>query len=169
MSCQLRNVAKVLPVCNVLREPSLVGCAGTSNRRREFAYRLALLVIPIFGTILLIEFTLRAVGYFPERGWYPSGMFSSDGELGYVPSPNFRGTLHRREYVTEVMHNDLGLPGLPLPEPKSSVPVVAIVGDSFIHGYFVNPGETLPARLQGIFGSKNQVVNMGVGGYSTFQ
>ncbi len=125
--------------------------------------RTACVAAVVLGLLAILEAGLRLFDYRPARGLFPSGMFTVDAELGYVPTPDFEATLARREFTARIRQK----PDAPSPDRPDRSDEVLVVGDSFVHGYFVDADQTLPARLAAALGVPCR--NLGVMGYGPEQ
>jgi lysophospholipase L1-like esterase len=100
------------------------------------------------------------------------GMFLQDNEAGYVPAPNFHGTMDRDGVVTEVSTNSLGLRASELGPKAPRCTRIAVFGDSFTFGWGVPQGQewvsVIERRINHEIGPGSvEVVNCGVIGYGT--
>lgn len=123
--------------------------------------RLVLSVCSIVAALLVSEGVVRALGIAPGFGRVEFGDIatSSDPILGWTNAAGAPGV------------NSLGLRGA---EPRSPKPArrIVVVGDSVAYGYGLEPGQSIPARLEAVLrerGGDVEVLNGGVVAYSARQ
>ena len=131
------------------------------------------------GSTLLGLLVLEGVA---RLGFLPSKVFTShhsmfcehDSIIGWRHKPNFAGLFTQTEVEITLRFNSQGIRG---PEYPFSKPAgeyrIAILGDSFAEGYTVEFEElfsqVLKQNLTEQTGQPIEVINFGVGGYSTDQ
>jgi hypothetical protein len=95
----------------------------------------------------------------------PPGLYSTDPELGSVPTPNFGGVQASLGYRVQLDINEHSLRG-PALGPKDA-PRWLVGGDSFTFAAQVNEPDTFVGRLGA--GTDTEFLNAGVDGYSTWE
>jgi lysophospholipase L1-like esterase len=107
----------------------------------------------------------------PDPTRQPQIVYQSDPDIRYVLAPQQRGWIDDGFVTT----NSLGFRGreVVLPKPHGRLRIVAI-GDSITFGWGVNDDDTFCARIEQLLrekfaGRDLDVVNLGVGGYDTWQ
>ena len=142
-------------------------------RWSRLASNLLLTATTLGATLLLMELGLRLVGVS-----YPA-FYRVDARRGYGLRPYAKG-VWTREGQGQVRINAAGFRGsLPHPHPKEDTLRIAVLGDSFTESLQVDEQKTWIRQLQHqLNGSKDcpllrggqaEVLNFGVGGYSTGQ
>ena len=138
------------------------------NLFRKLAKYLVFSFYGLFIAVLLMEVTLRLMqGIFFEAPDY----LKTDAELGTTLRASFHQTVGIGEMRDEIHHNSLGLRG---PEVRKDPAALRIflVGDSYTYGWGTSDSGTVSAQLQKLLNRKGidaEVLNLGVGGYSTAQ
>ncbi len=91
--------------------------------------------------------------------------------LGWRTRPKGVQHIRRQEFEITIAINSRGLRGPEIPyESDKGARRLAIMGDSFAHGYYANEPETLRGRLAEALGPcRIDVLNAGAPGYSTDQ
>jgi hypothetical protein len=91
--------------------------------------------------------------------------------LGWRTRPGGAQRVRREDFDVAIAINRMGLRGPEVPyEAKAGVRRLALLGDSFAHGYYANEPETLRGRLGAAFRAcRVDVLNAGSPGYSTDQ
>jgi lysophospholipase L1-like esterase len=140
---------------------ALVGINALARRLR---YVNALSLLLLCGILGATEWGLR----FTATGvtWTPSGRMQFDEQLGWT-----RSTISDFEALERGEHSSYPLEGYPVAIPAETQAIrVVCLGSSATGGAFQNDdlSEFYPARLQEILGDKAQVLNQGVGGWTTF-
>jgi lysophospholipase L1-like esterase len=138
--------------------------------------RLCLALAVPLCAILLIELLPLRILFPPDprgaaREFCAAGMFRSrDDDLRHFElKPNITVEVAGREY----RHNELGLRGPPIREPKPEGTYrIAVVGDSYTYGWGVAEDETIPEQLHAKLirdraGGALEVINGGVPAYDT--
>lgn len=136
--------------------------------RRRFGKVAALLLASLGFAFLIGELTVRGV-YGDKFGRRP-GFFQADTLLHWRPTPDLHHTYYGSDFKIRVDTDADGyrLGGLGMID--YSRPLVVLVGDSNVFGWGVDGDETFASYLDDLLdGSRAQVVNLGVGGYGTFQ
>ncbi len=129
---------------------------------------IAFFIYSILIAGLLMELALRLMqGLFFEAPDY----LKTDAELGTTLRASFHQTVGIGEMRDEIHHNSLGLRG---PEVRKDPTALRIflVGDSYTYGWGTSDSGTVSAQLQKLLNRKGidaEVLNLGVGGYSTAQ
>jgi lysophospholipase L1-like esterase len=154
-----------------------------ATRRRAWLLKLSLALGVCLAMALGAELYLRffaPVNFMrPERKHAQAGTTWVDlvhkesrvPGLEYELAPDIDG-VHRG---VSMRTNSLGMrDGEPLPADTPHLVRIAAIGDSFTFGYGVNQGEDFPAQLEQLLnshesagGRRFDVLNFGVGGYST--
>ena len=98
--------------------------------------------------------------------------FVPDPRLGARLKPGFDDRVVTTEFSSTWTINEDGHRG-PRAGPKDQRYRIVALGDSFTFGYGVEAEEAWPARLQALLSEKGgagvEVINLGVGGYGTFE
>lgn len=139
--------------------------------RREGFVRLALALISV-GLCLGVVETVARIALKPRpiaAAGTPISRLSPT--LGWTTAPGGHQRIQREDFDVEVSLNAAGLRGPDLPyEAASGKRRVAIVGDSFAHGYYAPEPESVTGVLrEALRGCDVDVVNGGQPGYSTDQ
>jgi lysophospholipase L1-like esterase len=98
-------------------------------------------------------------------GWSPLGRMSYDESLGWT-----RSTLSDFEALDRGEHTDYPSEGYPVGFDTTTKQRVVCLGSSATGGAFQNDdiGEFYPARLSEVLGDQVDVINQGVGGWTSF-
>jgi|GEM_PF-1738530 len=139
----------------------LIGVNAVAQRLRGVnLFSLAFII----GGFFSLEWGVR----FTETGvtWSPTGRMQFDEQLGWTSS-----TISDFEALEKGQHKtypDSGYP-IAIPTQKSAQRLICL-GSSATGGAFQNDNlsEFYPARLQELLGSSMQVINQGVGGWTSF-
>lgn len=135
----------------------------------------ARLLLAAFSSALALGFAefaarilLRPVAARPAEGT-PISEFSPT--LGWRTRPGGSQRIVREDFEVTVAINSLGLRGPEIPyEPAPLRRRLAIMGDSFAHGYYAEEPQTLRGRLaEALSPCRVDVLNAGGPGYSTDQ
>lgn len=138
----------------------------------------ALLIIVVVATIVGVEGGLRLAGvHFPSLGNRVAdrALWNYDATKGWFHAPGASGeTYLGGPDRGRVLINALGLRGPEVARVKPpGTKRILVFGDSFVFGVGVDEGHTLTAHLARFLarspGGSYEVINMGVGGYSTDQ
>ncbi len=135
---------------------------------RKWVKYIAFLFYSLLIAGLLMELSLRLMqGVFFEAPDY----LKTDAELGTTLRSSFHQTVGIGEMRDEIHHNSLGLRG---PEVRQDTAAfrLFLVGDSYTYGWGTSDSGTISAQLQDLLnqnGIDAEVINLGVGGYSTAQ
>lgn len=119
--------------------------------------------------VLLIETTLRIYGITTEQDRL--SVYEFDSTLGWRTRKSFRFFRSSRYYAHFTYYN---LDGFPTDEknwlhsPDRTTPSIAIIGDSFVEGYYL-PYEFTFSHIIDDEIADRQVINLGVSGYSPDQ
>ena len=150
-----------------------MGGAGPRAGGRSRA-ALANVSLILFGSLvaaLLVEGGLRLRGGAPSRGGaHEEGLYKMDPEGLFTLRPHHQLMWPAPELSGTVTINSQGFRG---PDPDTLPPGrrILVLGDSFVFGWGVDDGETLPARLEAILNAGSPpgggvcVLNLGVPGY----
>jgi hypothetical protein len=145
---------------------------------RRLGIAILLPTIALATSLVAAEFIIRLVRpqMLPSqevvRGFVLRDMFLQDDEAGYIPAPNFRGTMDRGGIVTDVSTNSLGLRAKEISPPSPGRTRIAVFGDSFTFGWGVPQGQEWACiaerKIQQELGTDAvEIVNCGVIGYGT--
>lgn len=143
-----------------------------SGRAREWRARF---VLALFSSGVALGFgevaariLLRPAPSAPPQGTPISELSPT---LGWRVKPSGSQRIRREDFDVTVSINARGLRGPELPyEPRPGWRRLAILGDSFAHGYYAEEPETLAGRLRAALEACSvDVVNGGGPGYSTDQ
>lgn len=141
-------------------------------RAGEWRSRLLLATLPIVLTLGVAEFAARrlpsAAPAPPAEGTPISEISPS---LGWRTRAGGSQRIRREDFDITVTINSLGLRGPEIPYAAAEgARRLAIMGDSFAHGYYAEEPETLRGRLAAALAScRVDVLNAGGPGYSTDQ
>ena len=120
------------------------------------------------AVVFLLEFSLRAAqGFFFAAPDY----LQVDEELGTTLRPNLHHYVGIGKDRNLLQHNSLGLRGEELRADKPDLRIF-MIGDSYTYGWGTNNDGTMCAQLEKALkkdGIDAEVLNLGVGGYSTMQ
>ena len=177
------TVGALLPAIVAL---ALATLAGASHRGAVGYYALAGLTLGVvtlvnvnagrvrgFNLISLVAVALAAI--LAEQGtrfttvganWTPAGRMAHDEAFGWV-----RSTLSDFEALERGEHTDYPMEGYPVAfEESAAKPRVVCLGSSATGGAFQNDDleEFYPARLEELIGDHYEVLNQGVGGWTSF-
>lgn len=143
-------------------------------KRRAGEWRSRLLLATLSTTVTLgiaevgARVLLRPTPPPPPDGTPISEMSPT---LGWRTRANGSQRIRREDFEVTVSINSLGLRGPEIPyEPAPGARRLAIMGDSFAHGYYAEEPETLRGRLDAAMKAcRVDVLNAGGPGYSTDQ
>jgi hypothetical protein len=136
-------------------------------------------VLAIVVSIVALEVGLRIFGYQPATGTgVPSLNYMTDASVGWLPRPgSYTGVYGGQSNPVHVTHLEDSTRAV-LPAPASSrhpqspaepqAARILLTGGSFVHGYGLSDAETIPSRIQQQL-TDNSIVNLGAGGYGTYQ
>lgn len=134
---------------------------------------MALAAAAALVTLLAAELVLRLIA--PQALLQDPDAFTPDPELGMRLRPGFTGEFVTPEFRSRWIINTEGHRG-PVPAPRERVGFrIAALGDSFTFGYGVEEEEAWPRLLEERLSERTEgrgrieLVNLGVGGYGTFQ
>ena len=141
-------------------------------RAREWRRRLLLATFSTLLTLAVGEGATRTLlrpNATPVAEGTPISEISPT--LGWRTRPNGAQRIRREDFDVVVSINRLGLRGPEIPyEPGAGARRLAIMGDSFAHGYYASEPETLRGRLaEALKSCRVDVLNAGGPGYSTDQ
>ena len=143
------------------------------RRLRTLLRGLLLAFVSVTLTALAVEIGLRL--FAPQALLHDPDAFIPDEQLGARLTPGFTDRVVTTEFSSTWVINEKGYRG-PLADKPRTAPVrVVALGDSFTFGYGVEETQTWPRLLQqslnaGRGGDERvEVVNLGVGGYGTWQ
>jgi len=142
------------------------------GRAGEWRSRLLLATFSFALTLAFAEFFARTL-LRPTPPPPPEGTPISElsPTLGWRTRPNGSQRIRREDFDVTIAINSLGLRGPEIPyEPEKGARRLAIMGDSFAHGYYAEEPQTLRGRLAKALKTCNvDVLNAGGPGYSTDQ
>lgn len=138
----------------------------------EWRSRLLLAAFSTILTLGLAEFAARIL-LRPDSRPAPEGTPISEFSptLGWRTRAGGSQRIRREDFDITVSLNSLGLRGPEIPyEPAAGARRLALMGDSFAHGYYADEPQTLRGRLAAALAScRVEVLNAGGPGYSTDQ
>jgi hypothetical protein len=131
-------------------------------------------VLAILGLLIAL-----VLGELAVRGWYGEkfgkrpGFFIGDDRLGWKPAPELEHMFFGPDYSIRVATDADGYRLGALGGVGFDEKLVVLCGDSFTFGWGVSTGETFASYLDELLydasGGSIRAVNLGVGGYGTFQ
>ncbi len=133
------------------------------------------LLLATFSTLLTLALGEGATRFLLRPNATPAAEGTPISEisptLGWRTRPNGAQRIRREGFDVVVSINRLGLRGPEISyEPEAGVRRLAIMGDSFAHGYYTSEPETLRGRLaEALKSCRVDVLNAGGPGYSTDQ
>jgi hypothetical protein len=141
---------------------------------RSTAQNLLLVVLGLLAAAGIVEIALR-LGAFGGGGADPAearregqGIYRADPHGLYTLKPDLRTSWSSPELSGELTTNDLGFRGPPPDSAEAGGGRLLVLGDSFVFGWGVGDGETLPAQIEEVIASAGdsvRVINLGVPGY----
>lgn len=140
--------------------------------RGEWRSRLLLAAFSTLGALVTAEFGSRIVlRPAPPRSAEGTPISEVSATLGWRTRSIGSQRIRREDFDVAVSINRLGLRGPEIPyAAEAGVRRLAIMGDSFAHGYYADEPLTLRGRLAQALGPcKVDVLNAGSPGYSTDQ
>jgi lysophospholipase L1-like esterase len=149
------------------------------NRKKRILQKVLLMISALFLTLTAVEMILRF--FYPIDYRMPPPHIPDDVWRAFLhrasPIPGLAYELvpNREKYShgAVVKTNSWGMrDDEPLPKNDRSVHRIAVLGDSFTFGFGVSGEDTYPNVLERLLnkeikGGKHEVLNFGVGGYST--
>ncbi len=140
----------------------------TAPRRAGMWKVLGIIGLSFIVALVLAELLLRLFGLAPTEGLATVNV-SDFRRLPGIFAPNQELVVRQiRALPYRVAIDSLGYRGAPFPRDKPPGETrILFVGDSFIHGDFVDNDETLPAQLERALGERChnvRVINAGLGG-----
>ena len=104
--------------------------------------------LALFGTLLLVESSLRIAGYSPAHVNPLKAFHVSDPAIGHRGRPGYDGRFKRPEFDIRVVHDERGFrrPAAPV-DPDRCEHNVLVYGDSFVWGWGVSAEQVLTDRL----------------------
>jgi SGNH hydrolase-like domain, acetyltransferase AlgX len=143
-----------------------------TRRAGEWRARLVLAIASTLLSLAVAEVAARLL-LRPPPPREPAGTPISElsSTLGWRTRPLGSQRIRREDFEVTVTLNRFGLRGPEVPyEPAPGRRRLAIMGDSFAHGYYAEEPETVRGRLgQALDGCGVDVLNAGGPGYSTDQ
>jgi len=134
---------------------------NTNNKRVRYFNGVSVVLFTL--SMIFTETALR----FSETGtsWSPRGQMSFDESLGWT-----RSTLSDFEALDRGEHTDYPSEGYPIGFEETDKRRVVCLGSSATGGAFQNDDldDFYPARLSELLGGELDVINQGVGGWTTF-
>jgi hypothetical protein len=143
-----------------------------SSRAGEWRARFVLVALSTGLPLALAEGAARVLLRPPAAGPANGTPISQlSPTLGWATRPNGSQRIRREDFEVTVSINSRGLRGPDLPyEAVPGARRLAIMGDSFAHGYYAEEPETLRGRLaEALRACQVDVLNAGSPGYSTDQ
>lgn len=126
-----------------------------------------ILFVIILLLIFLTIFEVLSRLFFPSGYDYPKGMFQEDDLLKYKMTPNFKGTLVKQEFRTEIYTNSLGLRDREYGDKDKQR--ILFLGDSMVWGgYGTDLNQTFVKILERKLGNVD-VINAGITGFEPDQ
>jgi len=135
---------------------------------KERHAEVLLVFMSIVTSIFLAEFVARMLDVKPLETRLERYEF--DETLGWRTRKEYATFISRRYYAHHLYYNSDGFPTSNSGIKKAAsrqVPSIALIGDSFIEGYYLPYEETIAALLDRR--TEKQVLNFGVSGYSPGQ
>ena len=147
----------------------------SASRPPSWRARLLVLLLALLLPLVALEVALRTLGPFLP-GSYRTGSFQASHPIyGRFHVPNYDGWVRTPEFVSRMKTNSLGLRDDPIEIPKPPETFrILVLGDSFVQGSQVLPGQTFADRLEQRLNAlpphpgrprRYDVVNGGVGGW----
>jgi hypothetical protein len=145
--------------------------SGVSLLRRPIWRTGILAIASVVIALVLGEIVVR-VATGDKYGPRPTFYGPSD-ELGWVPTPRLNNTFYGPDFSIHVETDENGYRLGALGEVDFSKRLILLCGDSYVFGWGVSSGETfasfLDSKVSGETQGRMRVVNLGVGGYGTWQ
>jgi len=129
---------------------------------------ILLIIFSVCITVLSAEFVVRSFGVRPYETRLERYEF--DDTLGWVTRKSQATYISKRRYAHQLFYDKDGFPSdrAAINDSNSSTqPSIALIGDSFVEGYYLPYEQTLANRLSQLTGK--QILNLGVSGYSPGQ
>jgi hypothetical protein len=139
----------------------------------SWAARALLVAVSILSVVALAEGLLRAVGAGSVglETWHSRHLHRPDRDLIFSLRPGAHDRWNSEEFVEDASTNALGLRGEELLEPATR-PRILVLGDSQTFGHGVLDEDPYPRRLQDLFESRGEtveVINAGMKGFGSDQ
>lgn len=136
--------------------------------RRITIKELLTVAVSIVITVVMAEFVVRMFDVRPYQTRLERYEF--DETLGWITRKSYATYISKRRYAHQLYYDRDGFPsgkdGVDA-EASRELPSIALIGDSFVEGYYLPHEQTLAHRLAELTGK--QVLNLGVSGYSPGQ
>ncbi|MEO8362394.1 MAG: SGNH/GDSL hydrolase family protein, partial [Vicinamibacteria bacterium] len=145
---------------------------GMKGRAGEWRARLLLAAVSCFLSLVFAEIAARVLLRPTPSGPIEGTPISElSPTLGWITRPNGSQRIRREDFEVSVSINSRGLRGPELPyEPLAGRRRLAIMGDSFAHGYYADDPQTVRGRLATALDKCGvDALNAGQPGYSTDQ
>jgi hypothetical protein len=148
-----------------------------TSRWRGRSINVLLMLASLLAVFVVLEIAarmhFRAHGRKGKEGRERTSYTIFDPTLGWRLRPNARAHYERGEYSTDVVTNSLGMRDRerPIVPSPGSFRILAL-GDSFVEGYTVSLDQTVAQVIEHALSGPRcpiDVINAGVGGYSTDQ
>jgi hypothetical protein len=137
---------------------------------RTLLINLALVLGSLILASSLAELGLRITHYGEANRTPLQKLMEYDALLGWRHKRNVSSEIVSVEYRTNVQYNAEGWRGLDLAFDKpADVFRILVLGDSFVDAYTIPVQDRFSEVLETRLGSQFEVINLGVGGYSTDQ
>lgn len=141
---------------------------SVKSKKMQTALRLTIVTLLLAGLLLGLEFSLRQLGY--ASPVFALGAYKFDPELGWALEPNQKIYRSTWAYAHFTHSNALGESSGSAhePPPSQSGPQTALLGDSFVEGFYVSYQKSFAYLLSRFF-TDSQTRNLGVSGYGPEQ
>ena len=137
---------------------------------RSFLAGVSLVLVSVALSAGLAELALRLTHYGDENPMHLVAFMDFDPLLGWWHKRNYMGVMAKDEFRATLQYDANGIRGLdPLYNKPQGARRVVVIGDSFVDGYTVATPERMTEVLASRLGKRFEVVNLGVGAYSTDQ
>lgn len=143
------------------------------RRHRGILRGILLAFVSVALTALAVEIGLRL--FAPQALLHDPDAFIPDEQLGARLAPGFTDRVVTTEFSSTWVINEKGYRGAVAENPRTAPMRIVALGDSFTFGYGVGETQTWPRLLQQSLNAgrgaddRVEVVNLGVGGYGTWQ
>ena len=142
----------------------------SSIRSKEWALPL-LVLLGCAVALILGEITVRV--YYGDKFSRRPAFYGPHKGLGWAPTPGLDHTFYGSDYSIHIRTDNNGYRLGSLGEVDYTKELIILCGDSYVFGWGVSTGETFASYLDEAVaertGGRTRVVNLGVGGYGTWQ
>ena len=137
---------------------------------KNIILKYTLLIFSIFGSLLILEISLRVAGFKPWtfHGIAHEKIFKYDKELGWISSVGSYELLEVDNSKNEKININILKNGNRLTGQNKSAKNIVLVGGSFTQGWNVSDSKTFAYKLNQKINDKN-VLNFGQSGYGGIQ